>query len=316
MSNNIKEELSQISEIYYYSLDDKDRISKGDMTANPELIINNSIYQDNKNNYILNIGDHINYRYEIITLIGKGSFGQGVKCYDHKNKEYVCIKILRNTKKLTDQSQTEIKILNHIKQNNKKNPVNIVFLKDHFVFRNFVFIVFDLLDINLYELLKSNNFVGLENKLLKNICFQVLNSLNFLSKHKIIHCDLKPENILLRNLNDKDAFLIDFGGSCFENEIVYSYIQSRYYRSPEVILGKSYNNMIDMWSFGCLLAELKAGRPIFAGDSEHDQLNNIMEYLGVPPQSVLINAKKRKLFFDNKDKPLKSTNKKRKNQNT
>jgi len=166
------------------------------------------------------------------------------------------------------------------------------------------------LDINLYELLKSNNFVGLENKLLKNICFQVLNSLNFLSKHKIIHCDLKPENILLRNLNDKDAFLIDFGGSCFENEIVYSYIQSRYYRSPEVILGKSYNNMIDMWSFGCLLAELKAGRPIFAGDSEHDQLNNIMEYLGVPPQSVLINAKKRKLFFDNKDKPLKSTNKK------
>jgi dual specificity tyrosine-phosphorylation-regulated kinase 2/3/4 len=108
-----------------------------------------------------------------------------------------------------------------------------------------------------------------------------------LNHHKIIHCDIKPENILLRQHNKTGVKLIDFGSSCFEDEKLYTYIQSRFYRSPEIILGLPYSTQIDMWSFGCLLCELYAGYPLFSGDSEQDQLLSIMEVLGVPDRHLI-----------------------------
>ncbi len=83
-----------------------------------------------------------------------------------------------------------------------------------------------------------------------------------------MHCDLKPENILLKNIKKSGLKIIDFGSSCFEFERMYTYIQSRFYRSPEVILGLAYGMPIDMWSFGCILAELYVGFPLFPGENE------------------------------------------------
>jgi dual specificity tyrosine-phosphorylation-regulated kinase 2/3/4 len=120
-------------------------------------------------------------------------------------------------------------------------------------------IVFELLEMNLYELIKSHNFSGLEPNFVKNIANQLINCINFLQKNNIIHCDLKPENILLKDWNKTDIKVIDFGSSCFDNEKLYAYIQSRYYRAPEVILGLGYNPQIDMWSYGCVLAEISTG---------------------------------------------------------
>ena len=97
---------------------------------------------------------------------------------------------------------------------------------------------------------------------------QILESLKMLSNHSIIHCDLKPENILLTGSNETNVKLIDFGSSCFSNERIYSYIQSRFYRAPEIMLGIPYTSAIDMWSLGCILAELCTGFPIFPGESE------------------------------------------------
>jgi dual specificity tyrosine-phosphorylation-regulated kinase 2/3/4 len=88
---------------------------------------------------------------------------------------------------------------------------------------------------------------------------QLLNSLDFLRRERIIHCDLKPENIVLRKWGKSGIKIIDFGTSCFEGKQLYSYLQSRYYRAPEIILGTSYSFPIDMWSLGCILAELKLG---------------------------------------------------------
>ena len=82
--------------------------------------------------------------------------------------------------------------------------------------------------------------------------------------------------------------MIDFGSSCFESEKLYTYIQSRFYRSPEIILGLGYSTQIDMWSFGCLLCELYLGYPIFAGDSEYDQLLAMMEVLGPPARELIL----------------------------
>ena len=81
----------------------------------------------------------------------------------------------------------------------------------------------------------------------------------------IVHCDLKPENVMLRQPNRSIIKVIDFGSSCLTDERVYTYIQSRFYRAPEVILGLPYGTPIDMWSMGCILAELFTGYPLFPG---------------------------------------------------
>ncbi len=115
------------------------------------------------------------------------------------------------------------------------------------------------MSLNLYDFLKKNKFKGFSLSVIRKFAIQILYALKFLNQHKIIHCDLKPENILLKQLNKTGVKLIDFGSSCFESEKLYTYIQSRFYRSPEIILGLPYNTQIDMWSFGCLLCELYLG---------------------------------------------------------
>jgi len=97
-----------------------------------------------------------------------------------------------------------------------------------------------------------------------------------------------------------DIKVIDFGSSCFENEKVYTYIQSRFYRSPEVILGMNYGLPIDMWSLGCILAELFTGYPIFPGENEQEQLACIMEMFGPPEKHLIEKSTRKKLFFGKK----------------
>ena len=94
--------------------------------------------------------------------------------------------------------------------------------------------------------------------------------------------------------------LIDFGSSCFEAERIYTYIQSRFYRAPEIMLGLPYTRSIDTWSLGCVLCELLLGFPIFPGESEPEQLGLIMEALGPPPRAMITatSANRRRSFFE------------------
>ena len=94
--------------------------------------------------------------------------------------------------------------------------------------------------------------------------------------------------------------MIDFGSSCYEHQRVYTYIQSRFYRAPEVILGARYGMPIDMWSLGCILAELLTGYPLLPGEDEGDQLSCIIELLGMPPQKLLDQSKRAKNFISSK----------------
>jgi dual specificity tyrosine-phosphorylation-regulated kinase 2/3/4 len=172
-----------------------------------------------------------------------------------------------------------------------------------FYFRGHLCISTELLDMNLYEFIKSNAFRGFSLKMIRRFTKQMLSSLNLLKQHKVIHCDLKPENILLRHPLHTEIKVIDFGSSCFENEKVYTYIQSRFYRSPEVILGMTYGMPIDMWSLGCILAELYTGVPIFPGENEQEQLACIMEVFGPPEKHLIEKSTRKKLFFDSMGKP-------------
>ncbi|CAD8147134.1 unnamed protein product [Paramecium pentaurelia] len=240
----------------------------------------NDGFDDSKGEYLFSINDHIGYRYEILEIVGKGSFGSAFKVFDHKRQQVQCLKIIRNKKKFTNQALVELNILTYVKEKDEENCIS-----------------FEFLSINLYQLIKNNNFQSLSLELIRRFAIQILNALNFLSKHKIIHCDLKPENILLKQANKSGIKIIDFGSSCFENQKIYSYIQSRYYRAPEVMFGIPYDTSIDMWSFGCIMAELYLGYPIFPGDDEQEQIAYILEILGMPDNEVLEIAQRRKVFF-------------------
>jgi len=162
-------------------------------------------------------------------------------------------------------------------------------LKDTFIHHSHLCLVFELLSNNLYELIKQNSFRGLSTSLVRVFTAQLLDALSVLNEAKIIHCDLKPENILLKSLQSPTIKVIDFGSACHEKQTVYTYIQSRFYRSPEVILSLPYSSTIDMWSLGCICVELFLGLPLFPGTSEFNQITRIVEMLGcVPPSSLCL----------------------------
>ena len=263
----------------------------------------NIYYNDEEGDYIIINGTHLNYRYEILECLGKGSFGEAIKCYDHKNKDLVCIKIINSQKKFQNQAMTEIKILSLIASCDINNDSNNVKFYNYFRFRNHICLVFELLGKNLYEYLQLNNFMGFDLNLIKNYTRQILFSLLFLRNLGIIHCDLKPENILIFPNNASQVKVIDFGSSCLESERIYFYIQSRFYRAPEVIFDLGYNFEIDMWSLGCILYELYKGEPLFPGINEIEQIYLIMEKIGYPPKYIIEHSPKKMLFFDDNLKP-------------
>ncbi|XP_037308142.2 dual specificity tyrosine-phosphorylation-regulated kinase 4 isoform X2 [Pungitius pungitius] len=270
----------------------------------------NSGYDDEHGSYVRVLHDHIGYRFEVLEVIGKGSFGQVLKCLDHKNNELVAIKMIRNKKRFHQQALVELKILDVIKRKDKDNLHNVIHMKEYFYFRNHLCISFELLGVNLYELIKKNNFQGFSLALIRRFTHALLRCLQMLHREKIIHCDLKPENILLSQRGPGNIKVVDFGSSCYEQQRVYTYIQSRFYRSPEVILGHPYSMAIDMWSLGCILAELYTGYPIFPGESEVEQIACIMEVFGMPPNDFVQSAARRRLFFDSKGNPRNITNSK------
>ncbi|XP_063074233.1 dual specificity tyrosine-phosphorylation-regulated kinase 4-like [Engraulis encrasicolus] len=260
-------------------------------------------FDDGSGTYIKVMHDHIQYRYEVIEVIGKGSFGQVLKCLDHKSKEMVALKILRNQKRFHHQAQLEVKILNMLRKRDRNNSSNIIQMKEHFVFRDHLCITFELQGSNLFEVIKKNRYQGFSLSTVRRFTQSILKSLQILHQEGIIHCDLKPENIVVSQNGSYSIKVIDFGSSCFEHQRLYSYIQSRFYRSPEVILGCSYGLEIDMWSLGCIAAELYSGLPLFPGENEKEQIACIMEVLGLPPDDMLKQALRKKKFFDSKGHP-------------
>mmetsp|Transcript_22305 Transcript_22305/g.25833 ORF Transcript_22305/g.25833 Transcript_22305/m.25833 type:complete len:651 (+) Transcript_22305:782-2734(+) len=251
---------------------------------------NNNGWDDDNYDYIINSGELFYHgRYRIEERIGKGSFGQVVRVVDLNDNVEVAIKIIKSKKPFLMQSKTEIELLNHLNEKDTDDQHNIVRLITSFMYRNHQCLVFEMLSLNLYELLKNTQFGGVSLNLIRKFSKQVLKALSFLARKDVdvIHCDLKPENILLRHPKKSGVKVIDFGSSCRSNKRMYSYIQSRFYRSPEVILGLPYAVSIDMWSLGCILAEMHTGEPLFSGSDQFDQMQKIVKLLGMVPDHML-----------------------------
>jgi len=123
----------------------------------------------------------------------------------------------------------------------------------------------------------------------------------------VIHCDLKPENILFTNDKADQIKVIDFGSSCFNFKTGFTYVQSRYYRAPEKLLGLPYTQAVDMWSFGCIMAELLTGRPLFPALDENELLEFMIMIIGNPPSQMIEKAKKKNKFYTKDNQVIIST---------
>lgn len=302
LTNYEKTEIMSFPEVYYVGTTLK-KVQGSAASRNP-----NNGYDDDKGDYRVVIDDHINYRYQVLSELGRGSFGQVSKVMDHKTNTIVALKIIKNKKKFHEQALVEVDLLRHLNDHDPQNTQGIIRMLDHFVFRNHMVIITELHGVNLYELCRANRFQPLPMNLIRHYARQMLATLQYTYKERIVHCDMKPENILLAAGSKTEIRVIDFGSSCFEHRRLYTYIQSRFYRAPEVMLGLAYTTSIDLWSVGCILAELANGYPIFPGESEQEQMQCIMEFLGVPPKSLVDRAPRKRHFFDNFNSPKLAAN--------
>ena len=287
-----KEEILNYNEIYF--------IGNPMRKIAPDVSNGNSNYNFDfpTKRYKANISDHINYRYEIKSVLGTGAFGVVLKCYDHKEKNNIAIKIINNEEQIKKQSLKEFDILKSLNEKNINNNIPILKIFDLFEFRGHICLTFELLGTNLYEYCKLNSFKPLSLRQVKIISKQMFSALKFIHENGITHCDLKLENVLFSLGSTEKIRLIDFGTACRNDDEHFNYIQSRYYRAPEVILGLPYGNEIDIWSVGCIIAELIKGSPMFPGENEIEQLQLFMNILGEPPFSLISKSPRKDHFFN------------------
>lgn len=293
-----------LTESYAMCQPQKFRYSK---TSNPKRVLTkpsepklNNGHDNEDSDYILYVNDMLGTeegrKYVVLDLLGSGTFGQVVKCQNLANQSVVAVKVVKSKAAFLNQSLSEVKILEFLNQNSRSE--SFIRLLDTFMHKEHLCLVFELFSSNLYELIKQNQFHGLNMKLVKSLTRQLLEACAQLKNFQIIHCDLKPENILLCQPDKPDIKVIDFGSACFTRRTIYSYIQSRFYRSPEVILGLPYTESIDMWSLGCIVGELFLGLPMFPGSSEYNQMYKIVNMLGQPPRHMLEHGKNLLHFFE------------------
>lgn len=209
--------------------------------------------------------------------------------------------MIKNTKDFFDQSLDEIKILELLRQTGKVHENHIVEMKCFFYYREHLVIVTELLRQNLFEfgkfILDNNEEPYFTITRLAYITRQALISLRFVHSLGLVHSDVKPENMLLSSYSRAQMKLIDFGSSCYLTDRQSSYIQSRSYRAPEVVLGLPYDGRIDVWSLGCVVAEMFTGEVTFQNDSIVSMLCRIEAICGPFPRHMIAQGRQSGRFF-------------------
>ncbi|GMH36499.1 hypothetical protein BSKO_04367 [Bryopsis sp. KO-2023] len=257
-------------------------------------------------------GDVVAGRYQVQSVVGTAAFSQAVEAFDLKENIPVCLKMVKNNKDFFDQSLDEIKLLRFINAQDPCDEKGVVRMYDFFYYKEHLFLVFELLHSNLYEVQKKY----LKNRSepyyftmwrIQSIAGQILRSLVFLHELKIIHSDLKPENILIKSMDPCEVKVIDLGSSCFTTDYLGSYVQSRSYRAPEVILGLAYDQKIDIWSLGCVLAELASGHVLLQSNSLAALLARVESCRGPIPREMVMEGSSSHKFFTNSGRILRET---------
>lgn len=231
-------------------------------------------------------------RYRVVASIGKGSFSRVFQCVDLRYNRLVALKVIRNNKDCFDAALGEIKILAMIMKHDPEGAAPIARFLDYFYYKEHLILVTELLRDSLFHFYKyaDQQVTGgsyFKPSILSRVAHQLLKALEFLHSHGVAHCDVKPENVCLVSASRCEVKMIDFGSCVCKQDTRNSYVQSRWYRAPEVMLGLPWDSKIDIWSLGCLLAELLLGYPIFHGSTVPMVLASQRAVLGSLPSSMM-----------------------------
>ncbi|KAD5962104.1 hypothetical protein R6Q59_014364 [Mikania micrantha] len=261
---------------------------------------NRTGFEENKDLPIV-LNGVIGSRYVVSEYLGSAAFSKVVQARDLQTGIDVCLKIIKNEKDFFDQSLDEIKLLKLVNKHDPEDEHHILRLYDYFYFHEHLIIVSELLRANLYEFQRYNKESGAEPYFtmtrLQAITRQCLEALDYLHELGIIHCDLKPENILIKSYSRCEIKVIDLGSSCFRSDRLSLYVQSRSYRAPEVIIGLPYNQKVDLWSLGCILAELSSGDVLFPNDELVFLLARVIGMLGPIDTDMLERGQETSKYF-------------------
>ena len=228
-------------------------------------------------------------KYTKTSKLGEGTYGVVYKAKDQKGQEIYALKKIRLQAEEEGIPSTAIREISLLKE---LNHINIVKLYDVMHTPKKLTLVFEYCEQELKKVIDASNGKGLDKKLVKSYLYQLLKGIEFIHKHKVLHRDLKPQNLLMNNGILKIA---DFGLARGYGIPVKNYtheVVTLWYRPPDVLLGsKTYGTTVDIWSIGCIFAEMVTGKPLFMGKSESDQLKKIFKIRGTPSDNYASSLK-------------------------
>lgn len=224
-------------------------------------------------------------QYELLekAVLGEGTYGKVFKART-RSGEFVAMKHMKLDSQEEGIPSTAIREIALLKE---LSHVNVVRLLDVFCKPNKLVLVFEFLENDLKKYMRSKTG-HLDPAIVKNFSYQLCRGMEFCHANRIIHRDIKPQNLLIDNrLRLK---LADFGLARAFTVPVPKYtheVVTVWYRPPEILLGSPlYSVPVDLWSIGCVVAEMATGAPLFAGDSEIDTVFKIFQKLGTPNEQV------------------------------
>ncbi|KAM5558270.1 cell division control protein 2 [Rosa sericea] len=225
-------------------------------------------------------------QYEKVEKIGEGTYGVVYKARDRVTNETIALKKIRLEQEDEGVPSTAIREISLLKE---MQHGNIVRLQDVVHSEKRLYLVFEYLDLDLKKHMDSTPDFAKDPRQIKLFLYQILRGIAYCHSHRVLHRDLKPQNLLIDRRTNA-LKLADFGLArafgipvrTFTHEVV-----TLWYRAPEILLGsRHYSTPVDVWSVGCIFAEMVNQRPLFPGDSEIDELFKIFRILGTPNEDT------------------------------
>ncbi|KAJ5264611.1 hypothetical protein N7505_007404 [Penicillium chrysogenum] len=223
-------------------------------------------------------------RYTQLELVGMGVSGLVCSGRDRIANQTVAIKKLCDpfkTENIAKHIFREVRLLKQLRHE------NVIYLNDIFISPSEdIYLATDLMATDLHVLLKAKK---LDDRFTQYFLYQIMRGLKYIHSAGVVHRDLKPSNILINE--NCDLKICDFGLARVKEAHMTGYVSTRYYRAPEIMLTwKRYSEKVDIWSAGCIFAEMILARPLFQGEDHIDQFCVITQLLGSPPEEMVANV--------------------------
>jgi serine/threonine protein kinase len=238
-----------------------------------------------------------NGRYKLLRECGSGAFSTVYAAEDTQSKRLMAVKVMK--KEFAADAVHERKALTALGQAFPSSDSDLLRLLDYFTEQQKVMLVYPLLGPTLRSRKLGVAPGAMAPDTFTRFAASMLQTLRKLELARIVHTDLKPENICTRD-NQEDWTIVDYGNASVlrrEGDTDKGLVATRYYRPPEVILGHSWGSAVDMWSLGCILYEVFAGKKLFdVPDSDHEHLMQIERIIGRIPEELIVGSPMAALF--------------------